>query len=630
MQTSFSPKQPPTQPGRILYVEDSLAQSRLMRALLADKGFRADWFATAEEALIAIEKNHYDLLLTDNNLGAGMSGFDLARQLRGMNGIGSDIPIMALTASDDAGLRIELFAIGVDDYITKPALPEELFARVRRLIEHHRLTAAQQETLEATVEARTKALAAAQTRLQESEFRWKFAIEGSGAGLWDWDVAKGTVFFSERWKEMIGYAEDELSDGLAEWETRVHPDDKTDVIAALQACLNGQTSIYSSEHRLRCKDDEYKWVFDRGMVVNRSADGKPQRLIGTHTDISDRKESEFKLKDNEFAARLASENAHSALDQLRLQKYALDQHAIVATTDVRGRITYTNDKFCEISGYSREELIGQDHSLINSGEHPHGFFKSMYETVTHGEVWHGEICNRARDGHLYWVQTTIVPFLGEDGKPEQYIAIRADISERKQAEIKLAQREEIYRTIVTQATDGICLIDMETLAYVEFNDAACEALGYSRDEYARLSLADVQGEHDPATTAERVKSMIDAGPLSFDTLHRHKDGTLRNVHVNCRTIRRSGRHYLAGIISDITERRAAELELERYRSHLEDLVREKTRDLQRSVESTRRALAELDQQKFVLDQHAIVTMSDVEGRITYCNDKFIEVSGFSR
>jgi PAS domain S-box-containing protein len=233
-----------------------------------------------------------------------------------------------------------------------------------------------------------------QKQLQESEFRWKTAIEGSGAGLWDWDLEKVTVFFSKRWKEMIGYAEHELNDTLAEWETRIHPDDKAEVLGDVEAYLDGKTSVYSNEHRLRCKNGQYIWIYDHGTVVNRSADGTPLRLIGTHVDISKRKKAEFSLRDSEFAARLSADNANRAMEHLRLQKYAMDQHAIVATTDVRGKISYVNDKFCEISGYSREELLGKDHALINSGEHPHGFFKSMYQTVTQGEVWHSEVCNR--------------------------------------------------------------------------------------------------------------------------------------------------------------------------------------------------------------------------------------------
>ncbi|MFB2938701.1 PAS domain-containing protein [Aerosakkonemataceae cyanobacterium BLCC-F154] len=280
----------------------------------------------------------------------------------------------------------------------------------------------------------------AQSALQESEERWQLALRGNNDGIWDWNIKTNEVFFSSRWKEMLGYADDEISNHLSEWEKRVHPDDLVEVKELIQAHFAKEAPFYISEHRVLCKDGNYKWILDRGQVLW-DEKGHPIRMAGSHTDITDRKHSEKALQESQHF----------------IQRIADATPSILYIYDLKeNRNVYVNNEISVILGYTPEEIQNTKESLFEKLWHPDDLAAlseriKRFDKAKDGEVIETEYRLKHRWGEWRWFYSRDTIFSrSPEGKPWQILGTATDITKRKQMEEALYQANEEFKGWVNE------------------------------------------------------------------------------------------------------------------------------------------------------------------------------------
>lgn len=389
---------------RIIYIEDNQDDADLARFLLAeelDRPFEIKRVETKEDFLNTAEAFTPEIILSDVNL-PGYSGHEA---LQDAIAIFPDVPFIMVTGTMSEELAADFIKSGAWDYVMK-----------ERLI---RLATAVKSSLE--LKAEKEKQRATLAKLQESEERFALAMAGSQDGLWDWDLKTGQQYFSGRWNEMRGYSRAETVLDRKEWEALIHPEDRLEVLTGLKDHFEGRSEHFQAEFRVKIKDNSYKWVMSRGMAVFDEA-GKPYRMAGSHTDISERKETEIRLK--------------------TLTRAIHNAPVSVVMTNRAGDIEYVNPKFTQVTGFLPEEVMGENPSLLQSGKQSEEFYADLWTTILKGEEWNGVFINKKKNGELFFEGASISSIREENGDISHFIAIKEDITERVESEQLLIKAME--------------------------------------------------------------------------------------------------------------------------------------------------------------------------------------------
>ncbi|MGK9476808.1 PAS domain-containing sensor histidine kinase [Melioribacter sp. OK-6-Me] len=311
----------------------------------------------------------------------------------------------------------------------------------------------------------TKQILQQNEELIEQEKRWNYAFEGAGDGVWDWNLKTNEVYFSKNWKTMLGYKEDEIKNYYTEWESRLHPDDKEFVLKKLNDYLAGKSEMYSVESRLRTKDGSYKWILDRGKIFEWDSDGKPLRMIGTHTDISELK----KLK----------EEKEYLLNQLQLEFERMPIGMILLNSDFT--VKDWNPSAENIFGYKKEDIINKKiHDFITLPENRSAIENQINSLIKQNDTLQSTEINVTKNGKQIICEWYNTPLYDHSRKFKGLMSMVIDVTEVKKQEEEVSRNKELLNRILDTSPVGIISVNQDGIITFA-NEAAHDILSFDKE-----------------------------------------------------------------------------------------------------------------------------------------------------